>query len=195
MFDDAKPEDAMSDTAKSDNRISGAEYLPIGKVIGVHGLKGTLKLISYAETMAPFASGNNLLLGDDATGAQWFRIQSGKPYKKIVRVKLAGIESRDQAEALVGSVVYLDKATLPETDADSYYWFDLIGLKVEDKASGRRLGTITGVLPTGGHDVYVVNDTRFDPPKEVLIPAVAAVVQTIDVENQKMEVNLPQGLE
>jgi 16S rRNA processing protein RimM len=71
-----------------------------------------------------------------------------------------------------------------------YYQFQLIGLAVETK-DGERLGTLRSIFETGGNDVYVVDCGG----KELLVPAIEDVVCEIDLENNRMIVDLPEGLE
>ena len=95
----------------------------------------------------------------------------------------------DAAEALVGSRLWVDKTTLPDLDDGIYYWFELIGLSVYT-TQGRYLGLLESILQTGSNDVYVIRDGE----KEVLLPALASVVQAVDIHQRRMEVILPEGL-
>jgi 16S rRNA processing protein RimM len=102
---------------------------------------------------------------------------------------LEGVGDRETAETLVGSRLYVDKTTLPELEEGTYYWFELIGLAVHT-TQGAYLGTLAAVVPTGSNDVYVVRNGD----DEVLVPALASVVQKIDRAAGRMEVTLPDGL-
>ena len=71
-----------------------------------------------------------------------------------------------------------------------YYWFQLLGLPVYDAGDGALLGRLQEILPTPGHDVYVVVQGQ----REFLLPAVAEVVVEINLEEGFLKVAPPPGL-
>lgn len=163
--------------------------LLIGEIVGVHGLQGVLKLRSYADSPALFAPGRRLqmeTLGGEVVPA---RVGWAKPHGKGLLLALDGVEGREAAETLVGGRLHVDKTALPELEAGTYYWFELIGLSVYT-TEGRYLGILMDILPTGSNDVYVVRNGD----DEVLVPALASVVHRIDRAEDRMEVSLPEGL-
>jgi 16S rRNA processing protein RimM len=85
------------------------------------------------------------------------------------------------------------KSQLPELEAGTYYWSDLIGLSVFSK-DDVYIGCLTAILPTGSNDVYVVENTGPGGRHEILIPALQSVVLDIDLEKRVMHVDLPEGL-
>ena len=170
------------------------DFLLIGKVIGAHGIKGAVKIVSYAEAMDVFQPGDTILVKPVQSTAQAYKITWSQPHKKIVRLALQAISDRTEAEALIGATLFINKAALPELEADTYYWFDLIGVAVVT-VHGRVLGKIEEIIPTGSNDVYVVRNRSLQPTKEILVPAIATVVQQTDITDKIMVVNLPEGLE
>ena len=68
-------------------------------------------------------------------------------------------------------------------EAGTYYWFDLIGVNVYT-SDNRHLGSIASIIETGANDVYVVKDAD----REILVPALESVVQSIDIESKIMRV-------
>ena len=108
-----------------------------------------------------------------------------------ILLTLAGYSSIDQAQSLVGAELLLRRDQLPATEPDEYYWQDLLGLAVQtDK--GQRLGSIREILETGANDVYLVRDeaTR----REYLIPAIARVINSIDLQAGVMTITPLEGL-
>jgi 16S rRNA processing protein RimM len=162
----------------------------VGKVVGTHGIKGYLKVISYAESTAPFEDGGQLSLRQTGKPVAKFRIESARPHKRGLLLALEGITSVDVAKEWVGCELCVDRAALPETEQDTYYWHQIIGLDVFT-VDGRRLGQVTAIFPTGSNDVYVVREGK----KEILIPALASVVVEIDLTTKALRVDLPEGLE
>jgi 16S rRNA processing protein RimM len=149
-------------------------YVAIGRILRAHGVNGDL----VVEPMAPASS---LIAGTQVTiTSVEYEITQSLPDGRFVRMKLAGVETREQAQALRGAYLQVregDLAALPEGE---YYRFQLIGLAVHS-VDGREIGRVTGVLSAPENDIYVVSG----PSGEVLIPAVNDVVQ---------EINLPSGL-
>ena len=171
--------------------LSKAGYLRIGKVVGVHGIKGNVKLRSYAESLSLFEPNTPLFFENTDGSETFYTVEWVKPHTKTALMSLTEIENRDQAERLIGADIYIEKTRLPEPEAGAYYWFDLIGLSVYTN-EGRFLGRVDSILPTGSNDVYVV--THPVSQKELLVPALASVVQSIDLDAKTMEVTLPDGL-
>lgn len=120
-------------------------------------------------------------------------INWSQPHKKVMRLILDGVTTRDQAEALTGWQVFLARADLPPLASDTYYWTDIIGMAVYS-IDGEYLGEIQEIIPTGANDVYVVKTPPTHPAGEILIPAIASVVIDIDVDEKSMRVELPEGL-
>jgi 16S rRNA processing protein RimM len=164
--------------------------IPIGKVVGTHGIKGYLKVISYAESTASFAPGKQLALRREGKPVVTFGIESARPHKRGILMALEGIASVHAAKEWVGYELCIDKTTLPEPEKGSYYWHQIIGLEVFT-VDDRRLGRVAAIIPTGSNDVYVVRDGK----KEVLIPAIESVVIDIDLTQKVLRVDLPEGLE
>ncbi len=166
------------------------ERVIIGKIVGVHGIKGILKIHSYAESLEIFAPDTIITVSTPDGSQKGYDIDWIKPHSRGALLALKNVNNRDQAKTLVGADLQIEKAALPELETGVYYWYELIGLKVLT-TDDRYLGRLESIIETGANDVYVVkNDER-----EVLIPALESVVQTIDIESNLMRVDLPDGLE
>jgi len=164
-------------------------FLLIGEVVGVHGIRGAVKVRSYAESVSVFNAGCQILLGPSETGQELFTIEWSKPHKNVFLIGFEGMENREQARALVGRGILIEKTLLPELDKGEFYWFDLIGLSVFT-VDGKFIGIVDAILRTGSNDVYVVKDQQ----REILIPALESVVEKIDLKMKLIRVNLPEGL-
>jgi 16S rRNA processing protein RimM len=165
-------------------------YVLIGKIVGVHGLKGTNKFKSYAESLSAFYPGQSILIRDNrnretSVELDWIKSHTGTPL-----IAFKGVTDRDRAEALIGAELFIPETELPELDENTHYWFELIGIEVYNTQEDY-LGRITSIFPTGSNDVYVVKNKT----KEVLIPALESVVIDIDLELKRMRVDLPEGLD
>ena len=164
-------------------------YVLIGKIVGIHGIKGTNKFKSYAESLSVFYPGQSILICDNQNRETRVELNWVKPHTRTPLISLKGVTDRERAEELIGAELFIPETELPELDEDTYYWFELIGIEVYT-TEGDYLGRITTILPTGSNDVYVVKDNK----KEVLIPALESVVLDIDLELKRMRVDLPEGL-
>ena len=164
-------------------------YVLIGKIVGVHGVKGTHKIRSYAESLDIFKPGNSILIHDRREQDEIHEINWVKPHTGVPLLSLKGVANRQQAEAMVGCELFIKKSELPELEDNTYYWFDLIGIDVYTTEK-EYLGRIESVFETGSNDVYVVKTNG----QEILIPALETVVVNIDLGKKQMQVELPEGL-
>lgn len=169
--------------------MENEDHVLVGEIVGVHGIKGTNKIRSYAESLSLFKPGGSILVRESGGQEKNRKIKWVKPHTATVLISFSEINERSQAEALVGAELLIPKKALPELAEDTYFWFDLIGMAVyttEDKY----LGQLESIIETGSNDVYVVQDGK----KEVLIPALESVVLDVDVKAKRMLVELPEGL-
>ncbi len=167
--------------------------IPIGKIVGAHSLNGTSRVYSYAESLSVFKPNSDIILRSRDGQEKTYEINWVKAHTRGVLMALKGVSDRTQAEKLIGCELLIERASLPEPEDGTYYWFDLIGLSVfttEDKLLGR----IESIITTGSNDVYVVRPPDGDEQDEVLIPAVESVVIDIDLARRKMQVDMPEGL-
>lgn len=165
------------------------DHVLIGKIVGSHGLKGTNKIRSFAESLSIFKPGRSILIQKSSGQKSNREINWIKAHPRTPLLSLKGINDRKQAEALIGSELFIRKQDLPELQDDTYFWFDLIGIEVYT-IENKYLGRIESIIETGSNDVYVVKDGK----NEVLIPALESVVMDIELEQKRMQVNLPEGL-
>ena len=173
------------------NRSSAKKVLIcIGKIVGAHGVNGNCKINSYAESLTVFQPGSDIIIATSSGRQTACEINWAKPHTKAVLLSLKGVTTRDQAQALIGCELFIEKAQLPELEDGSYYWHDLIGLEVFT-TDNNYLGRLHSIIQTGSNDVYVVRKDKH----EILIPALESVVQAIDLEKKRMRVELPEGLE
>jgi 16S rRNA processing protein RimM len=162
----------------------------IGKIVGVHGVKGTVKIHSYAESLEIFEPGASIALCYPDGSEEDFEIDWIKPHSRGALLALKNVNHREQAKTLVGADLQIEKTTLPELETGVYYWYDLVGLKVFTNKN-RYLGRLESIIETGANDVYVVKKED----REVLVPALNSIVQSIDIDSGIMRVELPDGLE
>lgn len=164
--------------------------ISVATIVGVQGLNGQLKLIPLSDHPGRFAEmagkrfrwqrdgETRLVVVESVRG-------SGRPYL----LTLAGVKSRDLAQAFVGGDLAISESELLPLPEGSFYIYQLVGLSVLDE-TGRVLGRIKEVLQPGSNDVYVVDG----PQGQILIPALKSVVKSIDFAAHEVRVELPAGL-
>jgi 16S rRNA processing protein RimM len=171
-----------------ETEISPEEYLAIGKVLKPWGLKGAVKVQSYAESIDSFRRITELRVQSKDGPAVLF-LEEAKPHKKGVLLKFKGRDRVEDVEDLAGLTLYMDKKELPGLAEGEYYWHELIGMQVSTD-SGKSVGTIEKILETGNHDVYVVRQGE----RETLIPAIRDVIRGVDVPAKRMTIRVFEGL-
>lgn len=166
-------------------------FMAVGRITGPHGLKGEVKVELHTDFPERFAPDSELFIGEDLIETT---VLSAKSHKNQMLLVLEGIETRDQAEAMRDEWLFVDEADAVELEEDTYWVHDIIGMAVQTE-TGQRLGTIREVLFTGANEVYVVQtEASVNQGKDLLLPAIADVVQTVDVANRLMTVRLLPGL-
>jgi 16S rRNA processing protein RimM len=168
-------------------------FLPVGKIVGAHGVKGNLKVHSYAESVSVFKPGRLILAIHTGKVEKHFAVKWAKPHGKSILLSFKGIEDRNTAETLIGAELFIERMALPELEEGVYYWVDIIGLLVFT-TDNQYLGRVESIMSTGSNDVYIVKNKTKDDSTEILIPAIESVVLEIDFENKTIRVELPEGL-
>lgn len=163
--------------------------IPVGKIIGTHGIKGMLKVHSFSGNLESLQAANNVTLKSKDGKLQEFGLKSVTPHAGKLMIGLKGLDDINLVQPFVGSEICLLRSQLPIPEDNEYYWCDLIGLNVFT-VEGMELGTIADIFETGSSDIYVVRGTEH----EYLIPAIANVISSVDLEGGKMLVTPLEGM-
>jgi len=165
------------------------ELVPVGKIIGTHGIKGLLKVYSYSGNIDSLQSAETVFLKGKNGALSEHGIKSIASHAGGFILGLDGFSDINQVLSMTGSELCLKESQLPVPDEGEYYWRDLIGLTVHTD-QGVELGTLEDIFETGSSDIYVVRGIS----KEYLIPAIADVIASIDVPGKKMIITPLDGL-
>jgi 16S rRNA processing protein RimM len=136
--------------------LPGEDYLSVGEISGVFGVKGWVKVFSFTEPRENILRYSPWLLRKN-NQIQTFKVTSGRRQGSLIVAELQDINDRDEAVALIASEILICRQQLPAPEQGEYYWADLVGLDVENRA-GVRLGKVDHLLETGANDVLVVVD-------------------------------------
>ena len=178
-----RPGRTQAEPNRPENRSPEAKLIPMGRLGAARGLKGWLRVKSFAdppEQLQTYRIWNLLVNGQcRETALRRFRTTP-----RGLECLLDGIDTRDAAEALRGAEIRVNRADLPPAGEDEWYWADLEGLEVRN-LEGRPLGRITGLMATGANDVLIVEGER-----RRLIPfAPGSHIQEVDLRERRLVVD------
>jgi 16S rRNA processing protein RimM len=166
----------------------------MGAIIGAHGIKGEVKVKSFAGAPAAIAAYGPL---SDAKGRTFDLSLVGKatPGKggtgqDILIARIKGVGDRNAAEALKGVELFVARDRLPETaDAEEFYLADLIGLAVIDR-HGAAMGRVVAVENYGAGDVISIDG---GPKGAFDVAFTRALVPVVDLAERRLQLDLPDG--
>ena len=138
--------------------MSKATDISVGKISGVFGIKGWVKIFSYTESRENILKYSPWLL-KKGTETKVLKVIEGNSQGKFLVAQLEGVSDRDQAAALMGWEILIKAEQLPKARKGEYYWSDLIGLTVKTNL-GVELGVVDSLLETGANDVVIVKGER-----------------------------------
>lgn len=203
--------------------MANDDWLEIGKIVGPQGLKGELRVYPSSDFPERFEEpGQRFLQRPSDPEPQPVQLLSGRyvPGKKLYVVQLAGVENRDQAEALRDSLLFVPIGDRPELGEDEYHVMDLIDLEVFNQLTGEAVGVVVDVIPAGNSLLEVKLHAQPEPvpdkpeappptriskirkpkrkkepkPATVLIPFVKAIAPIVDLQQGRIEILPPTGL-
>ena len=156
------------------------EYLLIGEITKPQGVRGELKLRPITCDPGRF-EGLTTAYVKDGDGYKPVSIAVRKADADAVYLRMEGVETRNDAELMRGTALYIDRAHAVELDEDSTFLCDLVGLRGV-LSDGGEIGRLAEVMQPGGNDVYVFKGTK----GEVLVPALKSVVLKVDLDEGVM---------
>jgi len=169
--------------------MNPTQFFEIGKIVKSCGSKGRMKVVSYIESTDKLRNLDEAYIdcGSDMKGP--FKVEGIQGRGKSFFLEIEGVGNFQSAKAFVGCRMLIPADKLEELPEGEYYWRDVIGLRVITE-EGSFLGTVEAIFPTGSNDVYVCSGGE----REVLLPAIADVIRTIDIDRGTMVVRLLEGL-
>ena len=162
------------------------EFVTVGKISGVFGVKGWMKIFSFTEPRGNILSYSPIYMSRKGEWVE-MEVSGGRTQGKGVVMGLVNVTDPDQVLPLIGSELAIKSSQLKPTTKDEYYWSQLIGLTVVN-LSDETLGQVDSLLETGAHDVLLVKNK--ENKTEQLIPYVMEeVIQLIDLDKGIIQVN------
>ena len=164
------------------------EKIFVGKISGLHGVKGWVKVFSDTDPRDGIIKYSSWFLQlPSANAGQWreIKVEGGRRQAKTVIAKLEGYDDRDEAMQLIGARIAISLDQLKSLKKDEYYWRDLIGLRVVNQQDVE-LGVVDRLFETGANDVLVVKDET----QERLVPwTLGHAVLEVDMEQGVISVD------
>lgn len=161
------------------------EYIQIGKISSIHGVKGEVKVVPLTDDIKRFDELKSVLIGIDKEKYDIFKVNYSK---NQVIIKFKNIDCVKDAEKLLGKFLSINIKDAKK-EKNAYFLFEIIGLEAFD-TKGNKIGKISNVLQSGRNDIYVVKDGE----KENLIPAIKEFVKKIDLKENKIIIDPIEGL-
>ena len=155
------------------------QYIEAGEIVNVHGLRGEVKVLCWLDDPEMLCEFDRCRIGGKEYEMEQVRVQ-----KTCNLVKLSGVDTMEAAQALRGKMLELYREDI---DDEVIFAAELIGVEVY--AEGKCIGKIRDVLDYPGNSVYVVKGEY-----EYMIPAVKAFILSTDMEANRMEVRLIEGM-
>ena len=163
------------------------EFLECGKIVSTHGVRGELKVEPWSDSPDFLAGFKSVCLGEEKRA---YAIQKARAQKNMLVLKLAGVDTLDDAVALRGKVLYINRKDAP-LEEGRFFVQDLLGISVVDADTGAQYGRLSDVFFTGANDVYEL--TGPDGEKK-LFPAIKDVMIETDTLGGVMRIRPLKGL-
>ncbi len=161
------------------------EYIQVGKISSIHGVKGELKAIPLTDDIRRFDDLDEVFVGMDK---ELMEIEKVSYIKNQVIIKFKDIDSVRDAEKLIGRFLWIDREDAI-IDDDAYFLFEIIGLDVFD-TEGNEIGRVKDVIQSGRNDLYLIRHGD----SESLVPAVTEFVKEINIKEKRMVIDPIEGM-
>ena len=162
--------------------LKADKWVCIAAIAGAFGVKGEVKLKSFTDRAEDCVKYGPLY---DQTGRLVLTPKTHRMVKKAVAVKADEIKTREAAEALKSTKLYVHRSALPEPDEDEFYFTDLVGLDVKT-TDGKRMGKVIAVHEFGAGDMLEIKpkDTAsfYHPFTKLAVPKVDISAGRIIIE-------------
>lgn len=166
-------------------------FVTVGIINGTFGVRGELRVSpesDYPDRLQTLAQMQVFVYQHGLR--EPYRVLGIEQERALWLLKLEGVQTREQAQALIGGELQIPENKILPLPTGQYYIFQIVGLQVETE-SGEALGRVAEVLQPGANDVYVVRD---DDGRELLVPAIKQVVIDIDLDNRRLVIRPLPGL-
>lgn len=182
----------MAGADPTPNSSLADSWLPIGKVVGVQGLRGELRVNPASDFPERFTQPGPRWLQAKGSSPKEMILTNGRqlPGKSLFVVRFKGVDNRDAAQTLVGQTLLVCSDDRPSLEEGEFHFLDLVGLEARLNNSSEMIGVVSDLI-SGGNDLLEI--TRNDGHK-LLIPFVEAIVPEVHLEEGWLLLTPPPGL-
>jgi 16S rRNA processing protein RimM len=166
-----------------------SDLICVGAIAGAFGVSGEVRLKSFCSEPTDIAAYGPLSTED---GSRSFQITLTRPVSGGLGARISGVRTREEAEALRGTSLFVRRDRLPSLPDDEFYHADLIGLSVYD-TGGDLLGKVTAILNHGAGDIIEISSPRHK--SALLLPFTKTIVPNVDLAAGRLIVDLPEDVE
>jgi 16S rRNA processing protein RimM len=166
-----------------------SDLICIGAIAGAFGIAGEVRLKSFCSEPGDIASYGPLFTED---GTREFHVTLTRPVANGLGARIKGVTSKEAADSLRGTSLYVPRSRLPSLPDDEFYHADLIGLDAYDPG-GEKLGKISAVHNHGAGDILEISPIRHK--SALLLPFTTVIVPNVDLAAGRVIVNLPDETE
>lgn len=161
----------------------------IAQFVGLFGIRGEMKILSYARTAEEFEGLKNTFVGKNETATEQCAIESVRKRGDAIYVKLSGIDDRTAAEEFKNMYLFVEESEKKQPPKEKFFIDDIVGCMLVNE-EGKRLGEVISVDALPAQMAYTVKTES----GEVMFPAVPEFVLSVDVGNKEIVVRPPEGL-
>lgn len=173
------------------------DAVEVARIVDAWGIKGGLKVVPYASKPEALFSSKRWFLqppeqrvvpkaaGGVSAYPRLLRVVSAKAHGDAIVAMVRDVVDRNGAEALKGARIFVSRSSFPTADEGEYYWVDLLGLDVVNRA-GEALGQVADLLDTGAHSVLRLTQEIDGKTQERLIPFVEAYIDQVDLPGRRI---------
>lgn len=167
--------------------MKNQERVCLGAVVGVHGIKGEVKVKSFTANEKDIERYGEL---ENKDGSKKFSLKITGHSKELLRAKVKGVEDRNVAETLIGTGLYVNRNLLPELEEEEFYHSDLIGLDVKLSETDEVIGEVAAIYNFGAGDLLDIK--MKDGTQSEMIPFTKQYVPVINIKDGYIIIEMVQ---
>jgi 16S rRNA processing protein RimM len=161
----------------------------LGSVAKLHGYKGGLSLYLDVDYPDDYTEMESVFIEINKQLVPFFMESSKRSSSNLLTAKFEGVDTEDDARALLRKSLYLPMEVLPKLDGNKFYYHEVIDFDVVDARLGN-IGKITEVVDHPTNPLFIISDGS----KESVVPIIDHMLDRIDRTTNTIFVNTPEGL-
>lgn len=178
-----------TDLSAENKDAHNVEMIAIGQIARSNGVRGEVRVNLLTDTPERIAQLSHVWIGYEETETLQYKIESVRFHRGQAVLKLRTVESRDAAERLKEQFVFIEDENVLIPPQGTYFIHEIVGMEVSTE-EGIRVGRVDEVWQMPANDVWVLRENG----KEILLPAINDVIQSVDVHRRVIVIRPMEGL-